>query len=206
MSVRSSDKPRRFMTDAASNGADRGVNASRRTESIMRIVERCRQGDRHAQQELYEEFKDKVLRLVVRMVGQQDAPDLVQQIFLQTFRNIRQYSGRAQFGTWLYRLAINECLQLRRRIHRTTCCTLDHEPIDDSMSWSLQSENQELLGRALEGIDAGLRAIFLLREVEELSYAEIASVLQVSAGTVGSRLNRARSRLREELIELGWEP
>ena len=74
------------------------------------------------------------------------------------------------------------------------------------MSWSLQSENQELLGRALEGIDAGLRAIFLLREVEELSYAEIASVLQVSAGTVGSRLNRARSRLREELIELGWEP
>jgi RNA polymerase sigma-70 factor (ECF subfamily) len=194
------------MTDAASNGADRGGNASWRTESIIRIVEGARQGNRQAQQQLYEEFKDKVLRLVVRMVGQQDAPDLVQQVFLQMFRKIGQYTGRAQFGTWLYRLAINECLQFRRRTRNSTYCTLPHEPIDELTSWSLQSENQELLGRALEGIDAGLRAIFLLREVEELSYSEIANVLQISEGTVGSRLNRARSSLREELIELGWEP
>jgi len=172
----------------------------------MRIVEASRQGNRHAQQQLYEEFKDKVLRLVVHMVGQQDAPDLVQQIFLQMFHKVGQYTGRAQFGTWLYRLAINECLQFRRRTRNSTCCALPHETIDESTSWSLQSENQELLGRALKGIDEGLRAIFLLREVEELSYSEIASVLQISAGTVGSRLNRARSRLREELIELGWEP
>ncbi|MBI2827205.1 MAG: RNA polymerase sigma factor [Planctomycetia bacterium] len=201
--ARSSSTARRNPFVAASNGLDRGGSAN---ESLTDVVAGCQVGNRRSQKRLYDEFHCKVYRLAVRMVGHQDAPDVLQQVFLQTFRNIGQYKGRSQFGTWLHRLAINECLQFRRRARRANCRTLNHEPVDDSTSRALHAENEELLGRALQRIDPQLRTIFLLREVEDLPYAEIARALQIAEGTVGSRLNRARSCLREELIELGWEP
>ena len=74
------------------------------------------------------------------------------------------------------------------------------------MESSLDAHRHELLDQALQRLDPELRAIFLLREVDDLPYAEIAKVLTIPAGTVGSRLNRARQQLREHLVQLGWEP
>jgi len=101
----------------ASNTVDRATDELP-IDELAPLVWASQQGDRHAQRELYERCQNSVFRLVVRMVGVQAAPDVAQDIFLQTFRSLRQFSGRSRFETWLYRLATNECLQFLRRARR----------------------------------------------------------------------------------------
>jgi len=80
------------------------------------------------------------------------------------------------------------------------------EPVDPSRDHTERTQQQELMDRALGLLAPDLRAIFVLREVEGLSYREIAETLQTKEGTVGSRLNQARTQLRKHLVELGWKP
>lgn len=182
-------------------------NPSQSQDSIPgRIIDACRQGDRDAQRQVYESTYDSVYRLMVRMVGRQDASDLTQQTFLQAFRKIDQFCGRASFATWVYRVATNEALQHLRRSRRLQTAYLRQEPMDPCVDNCENIEDKELLERALARLEPELRAAFLLREIEGLPYNEIAQVLQIPDGTVGSRLNRARRELRKLLIELGWEP
>ncbi len=166
------------------------------------LVAGCQLGDREAQRELYETHHGKLFRLAVRMVGQQDAADVAQQVFLQVFRKISQFSGRSQLGTWLYQVTVNECLQHLRRNERQQVQHLTDEPVDHAPAHTRRVELAELLEVALQQLDAELRAIFLLREVEELPYREIAEVVGIPEGTVGSRLNRARRLLRQYLLEV----
>ena len=112
------------------------------------------------------------------MVGVQDAADVTQQVFLQAFRLIGQFGGRSRFETWLYRLAVNESLQHLRRNRRWRHRSLDWEPMDEAQHAD-DADRKEQLERALAQIDPELRSIFLLREVEGLSYREIAEALQV---------------------------
>jgi RNA polymerase sigma-70 factor (ECF subfamily) len=186
------------------NGSDTNV-AEHDAESLGRVVAGCRRNDPDAQRALYDACRDLVHRLTLRMVGHADAADVAQQIFLQMFRKIGQFNGESGFRTWLYRLAINECLQFRRRVFRRPSVSLEHDPVDDASDSERRADNRELLERALEQLEPELRAIFVLREVEQLSYAEIAATLGIAEGTVASRLNRARRRLKDILIELGWE-
>lgn len=197
---------RRNPLPAASNQLVRGAEAWPSVrESAAQIVCACRRGNRGAQRELYDRCSPKVFRLVVRMVGIQEAEDLTQQIFLQTYRTIHQYSARSGFETWLYRLAINECLQFLRYAKRHPSERLRYEPADRSAGHARELQSRELLDRGLQRLDPELRAVFLLREVERLGYRELAETLKISEGTVASRLNRARSELKEHLLELGWE-
>lgn len=169
-------------------------------------VSGCQRGDQAAQQTLYEATHENLYRLMVRMVGLQDAADVTQQVFLQVFRKIGQFSGKSQIGTWIYRVAVNEALQHLRRSKRSRQRVLEEEPVDRSADSHENVDDKELLERALGLLDPELRTAFLLREVEGLSYSDIANALQIPAGTVGSRLNRARRELKQRLIELGWEP
>jgi RNA polymerase sigma-70 factor (ECF subfamily) len=176
-----------------------------RRDDLEQVVADSLEGNRGAQRTLYDRCHQKVYRLVVRMVGVQDAPDVSQQVFLQVFRKLDQFSGRSGFETWLYRLAVNECLQHLRRRGRRTDHELTREPAGDSRSHVTRMENRELIEQALERLEPELRSIFLLKEVEDLSYREIADAVDIPAGTVGSRLNRARRELKGHLTELGWE-
>jgi len=175
-------------------------------DSAADLVAACQAQDHGAQRELYEKYQHRVFRLATRLVGVSDAADATQQVFLQLFRAIGQFRGQARFETWLYRLAVNECLQHIRRRGKVRTRELAYEPVDRSASSTNRMELRELLEAALGQLDPDLRAIFVLREVEELNYNQIAETLQIAEGTVGSRLNRARSHLRELLIELGWIP
>lgn len=168
------------------------------------VVAAAQHGDRDAQWQLYESSHQNVYRLMVRMAGVQDADDLTQQVFLQAFRKLGQFSGQAAFGTWLYRLAVNEALQFLRRDRKRKHQTLDWEPTDGSR-YGERTDQKDLLDRALSRIDPELRAIFLLREVDGLAYGEIAQALQIPEGTVGSRLNRARRELQQCLAGMGLE-
>lgn len=198
--------PRRKPLPAASNRPERGSRKwPRKVGNLPQIVAACQQGDRVAQRELYEHCCPMIFGLVVRMVGLQEAADVTQQIFLQTYRTIRQFSGRSRFETWLYRLAINECLQFRRRAMRRPFEPVEVEPADHRAGPTARVQDRELLELALQRLDPELRSLFLLREVEGLAYRELAEVLEISEGTVASRLNRARSQLKENLLELGWQ-
>jgi RNA polymerase sigma-70 factor (ECF subfamily) len=175
-------------------------------DPLAETVVACQQGDRSAQRQLYEHCWQRVHRLTLRMVGEQDAADVTQQAFLQAFRSIGKYNGSARFQTWLYRVAVNESLQHLRRRRRWQAEPLADEPRDKSYPLDEQAEQKDLLEQAMARLDPQLRALFLLREVEGIPYREIAETMQIPEGTVGSRLNLARRQLQTHLKDLGWEP
>jgi len=190
---------------AASNMV-REIDTWTTQDTLAETVTACQRGDQVAQRRLFDSSHQNVYRLMVRMVGLQDAADLTQQVFLQALRRISQFSGRAQVGTWIYRIAVNEAFQHLRRSNRTRTSSLEREPMDHSSDRSVNVDDKELLGRALDRLDPELRSTFLLREVEGLSYSEISEALKIPEGTVGSRMNRARRELKQHVIDLEWEP
>ena len=177
--------------------------SSASSEVTRDLLAGCREGDRDAQHRLYELTHRQVYRLLVRMVGAQDAADVTQQLFLKVFQKIGQFRGASRFETWLYRVAVHEALQFRRRKSQRRFCTLTVEP---EISRTATHEERELLTTALARLDRPLCAALTLREVNGLAYREIAEVMKIPEGTVGSRLNRARQELRKHLVDLGWEP
>jgi RNA polymerase sigma-70 factor (ECF subfamily) len=175
-------------------------------EPLDDLVVASRRGNRKAQQRLYECCHRRVYRLLVRMVGQNDADDLLQQVFLQVFRSLGQFSGHSRFETWLYRVSVNESLQHLRKQRRRRWVSLEGDFMDRQPDQERDFDHKELMEHALARLEPELRSLFLLREVEKQSYAEIAAAMQIPEGTVASRLSRARQLLKQYLVELGWEP
>jgi len=165
------------------------------------LIERALTGDPHAQKVLYDQFVAKVHCLAVRMVGVADAADVTQETFLKMFRGLPKFQGTASFSTWLYRIAVNECLQHRRREKGRTL-ELPADLVDSSATVSRRIDDREAIETALRALDPKLRAIFLLRESEGLSYEQIADVLELPVGTVASQLCRARTELRTFLTKV----
>lgn len=176
------------------------------SEPIDDLVSASRRGSREAQQRLYECCHQRVYRLLMRMVGLNDADDLLQQVFLQVFRSLSQFSGQSRFETWLYRVSVNESLQHLRKQRRRRWVSLEGDFMDRQPDQERDFDHKELMEHALARLEPELRSLFLLREVEKQSYAEIAAVMQIPEGTVASRLSRARQLLKQYLVELGWEP
>ncbi len=153
---------------------------------------------------LYERCSGRVYALMVRLVGRQDADDAMQLAFMQIFRKLDRFSGGSSLETWIYRVATNEALQFLRRRKRDNVDTLSLEPESKVSQSGLRLEDSEMLEAGLAKLDPELLAVLTLKEVQELSYAEIAEIMNIPEGTVGSRLNRARRELRDELERLGW--
>ena len=174
------------------------------THSMDHLVALCVAGDSAAKHALYERCKSSVYGLMVRMVGRQDADDLTQQAFLQMFRKLGQFNGQSKLETWLFRIALNEALQYLRKQKRQTTAPFVLEPVTVDDDLLIKSEESQLVEVALERIDPELRAVFLLKEQQGCSYRDIAESLGIPEGTVGSRLNRARRELRQELTKLGY--
>lgn len=210
MASSTSPDSRRNVDPRASNLAGQmpsvRIESACEADTLERIVIGCQRGDRQAQRLLYERCHEQIYRLAVRMVGRQDASDVLQQMFLRVFSKIGQFSGIARFETWLYRVAVNECLQHRRRKKHVHYPMPAEDPADHRPEHTLRALQQELMERALAQLPPELRAVFVLKEVEGLSYREIAATLKIKEGTVGSRLNEARAQLRTVLAELGWKP
>ncbi len=173
-------------------------------DNLERVVTGCRNQDPAAQRSLVLATQDQVYRLLFRLVGQQDAEDVAQLVYLQVFQRIAQFRGDSSFTTWLYRLTVNEAMQHLRRERSRRKRILNLEPQDERSHRGDREEARELLACALEKVAPELRAVFLLREVERLSYTEIAAALEIPMGTVASRLNRAREELQDHLRKLGW--
>ena len=161
------------------------------------IIELCVSGERPAQRQLYEHYSGRVYRLMYRMVGSAHVDDLTQQVFLCVFHKLDKFQHRSTFSTWLFRVAANEALQFLRR-QRSECRTSCLRDIAVETTCATDEFDQrDLWEWALAQLEPDLRAIFLLRVIDELSYFEIAMSLDIAEGTVASRLNRARHCLRE---------
>jgi RNA polymerase sigma-70 factor (ECF subfamily) len=180
----------------------------------------ARQGDHDAFRVLVERYQGRAYRLALRVLRDETlAQDAVQEAFLKLYRSIRNFEGRSSFYTWLYRLVLNVCLDMRRRdrsdrqVEWTDARDLEVGDASDAPTVGavapgpgLALERAELrkrLGEAIDTLPEEARTTLLLREVDGLSYAEIAEVLGIPKGTVMSRLHYARRRLQRWLVEVG---
>lgn len=193
-------------------GAQTGVS-----EEDSRILRGLRAGIEEAYEELIARYEQPIYGLVFRLVGNQpDACDVVQEIFLKVFRGVQSFREQSSLRTWIYRIAINEAHNHRRWFVRHCRREISIESERDERGHSLEdatdpgrspfeqasdSENRTLIERALTRINPVFRTAVVLRDVQNLSYEEIAEILQVSLGTVKSRILRGREALRRELTQ-----
>lgn len=160
-------------------------------------------------EELYRQHSTRLFNLAWRMCGSRaDAEDLLQDIFLQVHRKLPGFRGESAIGTWLYRLAMNRCLDyVRSRQARTAGVTiaLDDQVMPDHTTTELRGTSRDVdpidLERAIAQLPEGARAAFVLHDVEGFPHHEIAEILGISPGTSKSQLHKARLRLRVLLME-----
>lgn len=170
------------------------------------LIRRAGQGDSDAFRQLVETYQAPVYRLALRMCGGDAAlaEDAAQEAFLAAWRGLPRFRGDSRFSTWLYRLTTNAAIDWLRREkrHRGMDDVTELELPDDGpgpQDQAEQAEAQQTVRRALSRLSEEHRQVLLLRYMQELDYAEIAAALEISEGTVKSRISRAKMRLRELL-------
>jgi RNA polymerase sigma-70 factor (ECF subfamily) len=177
------------------------------------LVQRCAAGDESASAELVAEHQRTVVQLATNLLGdREEALDLSQEVFLRVFRTIHRFRGHSSLRTWIYRIAVNQARNRHRfwrRRHRADQVSLDQHVAAHGDVFSglgptpervlAQKELAERLRAALDKLPFDQRTAIVLREVDGLSYEEIAYSLELAVGTVKSRLTRARQALRADL-------
>ena len=185
-------------------------------ENDQQLVERVQQGDKKAFDLLVSKYQQRILNLVGRFVrNQNDAMDVTQEAFLKAYRALPNFRGDSAFYTWMYRIAVNTAknyLAVQSRRPMETDQDYDEiEQIDSSGVLKEQSTPEHMLLRdeiqdtvvnAIEALPEDLRTAITLREVEGLSYEEIAAVMDCPIGTVRSRIFRAREAIDKQLKPL----
>jgi RNA polymerase sigma-70 factor (ECF subfamily) len=193
-------------------GAQIGIS-----EEDARILRGLRSGIEGAYEELIERYEQQIFGMVYRLVGNQsDACDVVQEVFLKVFRGVTAFREQSSLRTWIYRIAVNEAYNHRRWFVRHCRMevpmeetrpehpnSLDYapDPGRSPFEQAMDNETRSLIEVALTRINPVFRTAVVLRDVQNLSYEEIADILQVSLGTVKSRILRGREALRRELTQ-----
>jgi RNA polymerase sigma-70 factor (ECF subfamily) len=200
--------PKRPRTKAAK----RERHAEATDENLVRLAKKA---DTDAFGTLMLRYQNKIYRLARRMTEtDEDAEDVLQEAFIKAFRSLSSFKGRSKFSTWLYRITVNLALMKLRR-KKLDSVSLD-EPVStdegviqrdiedsglDPLEKLIETESQDVLGKAIAELPPAYRAVFVLRHVEGLSTEETARILKVSVPAVKSRLHRTRIVLREKLLE-----
>jgi RNA polymerase sigma-70 factor (ECF subfamily) len=187
------------------------------------VIERAKRGDHEAFRVLVERYQGRAYGLALRVLrdGEQ-ARDAVQDAFLKVYGSLDKFEGRSGFYTWLYRLVMNVCLDMKRRDRSGRQVEWEEEraveiaqgaealapgggdPDRDGPATALErAQLREAMGRAIQALPDSARRTLELREIDGLSYAEIAKALGVPKGTVMSRLHTARRRVRRALVAAG---
>ncbi len=174
-----------------------------------RLIAACQQGDREAFRLLFDAYKDRVYSIALYCLhgNETAAEDVTQEVFVRLFTRIQQFRSRSEFATWLYRLVVNCCQDEYRR--RRRCVSLQEVETSGSnlpaASWTDDYDRFELqdsIRQALEDLHPEIRAAVVLKYFDELSYDDMAHVLDCSKGTVASRLHRGLKTLARKLAHL----
>ena len=182
-------------------------------KSIDEIIQRCLAGDQGAWESIVRLHWRKVFNIAYKFVGKHDeAEDLTQDVFLKIFKSLNTFDRRANFQTWLISVSRNLCIDHYRSVRKERE-TIDRDVNAGDLSPAAQTispvaalehrDRVALLKRALDQLPATLRSAVLLRDIQELSYQEIADRLQLPEGTVKSRINRGRTEL-DMITPLYW--
>ena len=189
-------------------------------EQEVQIVQRVLQGDVNAFEKLVLEYEKSVYAITQRMTGNaEDAADMTQETFIKAYNSLSSFRGDSKFSVWLYRIATNVCLDFLRSRSRKPTVSLSVEDDDgEEVELDIADESQsperllergltrDAVRRGLNALSPEYRQILLLREIQGLSYEEIADVLTLEVGTVKSRIFRARKRLCAFLLADGNIP
>jgi RNA polymerase sigma-70 factor (ECF subfamily) len=171
------------------------------------LIKRIEDGSRPAFEELVRKYQDKIYNLCCYMLHDPDtARDAAQETFLKAYSRLKDFRGECAFYSWLYRIAVNTCLDEKRKSHEVTDSMETTPAVEDIPSSGPSAERlyqSKETGRAIQAalqkLPDGLRAAIVLKEMEGLSYEEIGDTLAISVGTVKSRISRAREELRRLL-------
>ena len=164
------------------------------------LVERCRAGDMEAFAALYREQSPRIFALTRRMGGSpEEGEDLLQEVFLQAYRKLGSFKGDAAIGTWLYRLALNHCLDYvrgrRARMDRVTDSLVPGAGFEPTAPRDTPTARLDLQ-RAIDQLPDGCREAFILHDVEGFDHKEVGRLLGVAEGTSKSQVFKARMKLR----------
>ncbi len=182
------------------------------------LVRRCQRGDSEAMSCLIVKYQDRVYNTILKICrNHDDAAELTQDTFVKVLENIGSFRGKSSFYTWLFRVAVNHSLNYCKRRFKLSPVSLDAEndQIEEG-KWKLaaaladpngvdpvavaqQKELSQIVVNLIGQLQQEYRVVLVLRDIEQMSYAEIAEVLQIETGTVKSRLSRARAKLRQLL-------
>ncbi len=179
------------------------------------LVERVQNGDKNAFNMLVQRYQNKVANLVSRYVPLSDVSDVAQEAFIKAFRALDSFRGDSAFYTWLYRIAVNTAknylIAQGRRLPSTDIDVNDAENFENSSALKeisnpenlmLSEELKRVVFQTIESLPEDLRTAITLREIEGLSYEDIASIMECPVGTVRSRIFRAREVLDTKIVPL----
>jgi RNA polymerase sigma-70 factor (ECF subfamily) len=184
-------------------------------QDIDPLIERCLHGDQDAWAAIVALYRRKVFNIAYKFVGRHDeAEDLTQDIFLKLFRSLATFDRRANFSTWLISVSRNLCIDHYRSVRKERE-TIDRD-VDASelsprsktqgqMAMMEQRDRVQLLKDAMSALPKTLRTAVLMRDIQELSYHEIAEKLKLPEGTVKSRINRGRNELARQIRRIRGE-
>jgi len=176
------------------------------------FIENFKKGDTSAFGSLVEKYQDRIYTLCRYMLeNQDDANDAAQDTFVKAFQGLKAFTPTSSFYTWLYRIAVNTCLDHKRKFSfRSLLFSTDNETHIDSFPSQAPSpesayatkQSMQVLQAALKRLSEKYRVVIVLNELEGLSYEEIAEILDVSVGTVKSRISRARAELHKNMKKI----
>lgn len=171
------------------------------------LIQRFKDGDRSTFERIVQSHQDRIYNLCHYLLGNpQDAEDAAQEVFIKAFRKLKEFRPESSLYTWLYRIGVNTCLDHKRKLRpeplRNESQVAELPSPESSPERNYQSkEIGRAINSALEQLSEHSRAVIVLKEIEGLSYEEIAEVLNTSVGTIKSRLSRTRDELRRILRE-----
>lgn len=156
------------------------------------LINNCLKGDRTAQKELFDNYKDAMFTVCLRITGNSDdAADALQDGFITVFQSLKSFRGDSKIGAWIKTIIIRSAIKKLRKIHFESVSNLPDEP------YSIESElSGEDLHNAILKLDKGFRTVFLLYEVEGYSHKEISEILKITEGTSKSQLHYAKKKLQ----------
>lgn len=167
------------------------------------LIKRVQNGDMVAFSEIVDRYKNRLMNTIVRMVSSQvEAEDIVQETFVRVYQHRDSFDFRHCFSTWLYTIALNLArneLRKRKRFKFYDISDMQGHESEISVEMKLPSNISKVLEKAIDSLPEKYKSAFILRDIQEQSYDEVAKIMNIPLGTVKSRVNRARALLRDKL-------
>ena len=169
---------------------------------------RCQAGDPDAFARLHDSYRERVRGYLSRLVGSDAVEDVLQEVWVTVYRRIAQLTNPAAFRQWVFRIARSKAFDALRRDRRRNALQLavSHEAATEETQFVMPEMSDQRVERAIGRLSHEHREVLQLRYFEDLPYAEIASIVGCSIGTIRSRLHHAKSALRAVLTEPGTDP